>query len=288
MENPAAGTAIGPMVIVAIDRRDPRPLTQDELAARFLPDGTRRLVALARWRPLGQWIFRLTENRMPGLWAGMLCRKRYIDDQALDAAEAGLDAAVILGAGMDTRAYRLPPLERIPVYEIDLARNIARKRDRLRRLYGTVPDHVRLVAIDFETEDPAAELAAAGYPATAKTLFVWEAVTQYLAESSVRAIFEFLAKAPAGSRLVFTYVRRDFLDGTAMFGAEAMYRDFVVKNGLWKFGLHPSQVAGFLAEYGWRVTDHAGPPEFTDRYLRPSGRDLPVSEIERAVTAEKI
>lgn len=285
--NPAAQTAIGPMVIVAIDQWDRHPLIHDELAGRFLPGGTGVLLAAARWRPVEQWIFRLSEKRVSGLWASMLCRKRYIDDQALDAAQAGAEAAVILGAGMDTRAYRLPALGRIPVYEVDLPANINRKRDRLRRIYGTVPDHVRLVPVDFETRDLADELTAAGFPAGAKTLFVWEAVTQYLAESSVRATFEFLAKAPAGSRLVFTYVRRDFLDGAAMYGAEPMYQDFVVKRGLWKFGLHPHQVADFLSEYGWRETDHAGQKEFTERYVRPSGRRLAVSEIERAVTAEK-
>ena len=62
---------------------------------------------------------------------------------------------------------------------------------------------------------------------------------------------------------------------------------FVVKQGLWKFGLHPEQVAGFLAEYGWRECEQVGPDEYADRYLEPAGRTLTASEIERAVYAER-
>jgi methyltransferase (TIGR00027 family) len=196
-----------------------------------------------------------------------------------------VDTVVILGAGMDTRAYRLPVLA--PVYEVDLPGNVDRKRVALHRIFGEVPDHVTLVPTDFETEDPAETLAAAGYRPGRRVFFAWEAVTQYLTERGVRRTFEFLAEAPTGSRLVFTYVRRDFLDGRALYRAEAAYRDFVVKQRLWHFGMHPEEVAGFLAEYGWREIEQAGAAEFLTRYVRPAGRDLPVSEIERSVYAEK-
>jgi methyltransferase (TIGR00027 family) len=59
----------------------------------------------------------------------MLCRKCYIDEKLLDAAE--IDAVVILGAGFDTRVYRLPDLTGIPVYEVDLPANIEAERARL-------------------------------------------------------------------------------------------------------------------------------------------------------------
>ena len=98
---------------------------------------------------------------------------------------------------------------------------------------------------------------------------------------------DYLAGGAPGSGLAFTFVRKDFLNGQAMYGAEAAYQDFVVKQGLWKFGLHPEQVAGFLAEYGWRECEQVGPDEYADRYLEPAGRTLTASEIERAVYAER-
>ncbi|MEU4248408.1 hypothetical protein AB0F15_13470 [Amycolatopsis sp. NPDC026612] len=58
-----------------------------------------------------------------------------------------------------------------------------------------------------------------------------------------------------------------------------------MKRRLWRFGMDPAQVAGLLAEYGWTEHEQLGPREFTDRYLEPAGRRLPVSEIERSVYA---
>lgn len=288
MGSQAAQTALGPMVIVAVDRNDEAPLTDDALAYRLLPAGMRLGVTVTRWSPLRRAMIRATERKLPGMWASFLCRKRYIDDSLHDAARSGLDAVVSLGAGLDTRAYRLPALAETPVYEIDLPGNIERKRALLARLYGEVPEHVTLVPVDFETQNLQDVLAAYGYWRDHKTFFVWEAVTQYLTEEGVRRTFDFLAGARAGSSLVFTYIRKDFLDGIHFYGAEAGYREYVAKRRLWRFGMDPDQVAGFLAEYGWREVEHVGPRVFTDRYVRPSGRDLPVSEVERSVRAGKI
>ena len=71
-----------------------------------------------------------------------------------------------------------------------------------------------------------------------------------------------------------TYVRKDFLEGTALYGGENAYQEFVVKRQLWHFGMDPDQVAKFLADYGWSETEQMGPQEFTHRYLRPRGRGL--------------
>jgi O-methyltransferase involved in polyketide biosynthesis len=57
---------------------------------------------------------------------------------------------------------------------------------------------------------------------------------------------------------------------------------------LWHFGLIPEQVATFLDTYGWREVEQMGSQEFVARYVGPNGRELPVSEIERSVYAEKL
>lgn len=153
------------------------------------------MVALTRWRPLSRLLVSATEKRGRGLYAGFLCRKRYIDDQLTAAIADGIEAVVILGAGFDTRAYRFPALTRLPVFEIDLPENIAAKKALLRKVYGRVPDHVRLVGADFDTENLAEVLGANGFPAHARTFFSWEAVTRYLTEDGVRRAFDFLATA---------------------------------------------------------------------------------------------
>ncbi|MFE0020822.1 SAM-dependent methyltransferase [Amycolatopsis sp. NPDC059021] len=288
MSTGADRTAFGPMVIVAADQHETHPLIDDPWARRLLPAGGRLAVALTRYRPIRRAMIAATEKKIPGLWASMLCRKRYIDDILIAALDdGGIEAVVILGAGFDTRAYRLPALAAIPVYEVDLPANIDRKRAALIQALGHIPGNVTLVPIDFETQNLADTLALHGYTAQRRTFFVWEAVTQYLTEDGVRRTFDVLATAPTGSQLVFTYVRQDFLDGTTRYGAEAAYAEFVVKRQLWRFGMTPGHVAAFLAEYGWHEREQAGPQEFRSRYLEPSARAMPVSDIEHSVHATR-
>ena len=121
-----------------------------------------------------------------------------------------------------------------------------------------------------------------------RTFYMWESVTMYLPETVVRNTLHHLTGSAPGSHLAFTYLRKDFVDGAAMYGAEAAYQSFVVKHGLWKYGINPERVDTLLAEYGWRETEQLGSAEYRDRYLRAAGRNHPVSEIERAVCAERL
>jgi methyltransferase (TIGR00027 family) len=289
MANPASQTAVGPMTIVAAEQHlnETQRLVQDELAYHLLPSSVKPIVRLTRWGPARGLLMNLTEKTAHGIWGSMLCRKRYIDDKLLEAIGA-IDAVVILGAGLDTRAYRMAELRTLPVFEVDLPENITYKRARLQKLYGELPASVHLVPIDFERQNLERLLADHGYRVGQRTFFVWEAVTQYLTEDAVRKTFDFLAKAASGSRLAFTYIRQDFMDGINLYGAAVTYQRFRVKQQLWHFGMVPEQVAAFLGAYGWREAEQMGSQEFVARYVRPCGRELPVSEMERSVYAEKL
>ncbi|AKK25544.1 methyltransferase [Mycobacterium sp. EPa45] len=275
------------MVVVAADQYEATPLVHDPLAAKVLPAPTRFIAAATRWSPVRRALRAATDRRIAGGWASFLCRKRYIDDQLRAAIAKGVDTVVILGAGYDTRAYRLPELAAVPVCEVDLPRNTAGKLAALNRTLGGVPAGVTLLPVDFETDDLAESLRRNGFGADQRTFYIWEAVTQYLTEAAARRMFDYLAQAAPGSGLAFTFLREDFLTGRRMYGAERARQQFVVEYALWRFGLDPAEVAPFLAEYGWREADQAGPSEYAERYLRPAGRDDAVSEIERAVYAER-
>jgi len=286
----SAQTAFGPMVIAAVERYTPPPqrLIDDELAVRFLPPGLRLIVRACRWRLVLDLLVRMTDRYAPGMWGSMLCRKRYADDTVADALTCGIGQIVILGAGLDTRAYRLVAPTDALAFELDQPVNTDYKLRRLRAIYADTPERVRVIPIDFEADDLAATLTAAGFDISRPALFVWEAVTQYLTEQSVRATFTFLAKAAAGSRLIFTYVRADFLDGTNLYGAGPLRERMTGRHDIWKFGLAPEEIAGLLREYGWVEREQVGPAEYAARYLEPAGRRIPVSEIERFVRAEKV
>lgn len=283
--NRAAGTALGPMLIAALECREPHPALRDELAGPMLPAAGRMMAAAGRAAPVRRWLFTVGERTMPGLWGSLVCRKRYIDDALADAVESGVDAVLILGAGMDTRAYRPPLAGAVPVLEVDQPINVGRKRAALHRVFGRVPDGVTLLPVDLGRHDLGAALAHQGFALDRRLFVIWEAVTQYLTADDVAATLDVLSGAGAGSRLAFTYVRRDFLDGTNLYGAARAHRNFVRRQRLWTFGLHPDGVAGLLAEHGWSEVEQVGPAEYAGRYL--ASRGLAASEIERAVLAER-
>lgn len=288
-ENKAAATAFGPMVLSAIEHNEPpeRRLVDDPLARRFLPARLRAVVDATRARLLRDTMIGASERSGPGLWAGIACRKRYIDDN-LAAAMGSTDAVVVLGAGLDTRAYRLAQHSTAPVFEVDLPVNIARKHDIVDHALGGVPSSVQLVAVDFETESFAQALTAHGYRRDARTFVIWEGVTQYLTADAVDATFAQLRECAPGSRIDFTYIRSDFIDGTNHYGARSVYRRFVGRrHPLWLSGLDPAHVSDYLAEYGWRLVEDAGPDEFMRRYVQPTGRTITTSPIERSVLAER-
>jgi len=285
----AARTAFGPMVIVACEQYLPEPqrLIRDNLALRFLPPAVRLLTGACKWGFVRQALMNKAEKSAPGGWAGIACRKRYIDDKVSEAVAAGIDSVVVLGAGLDTLACRLVARADVHAYEVDLPSNIEYKQAGMRATYGRVPRGVALVPVDFETDDLGNALVKNGLRIEKATMFVWEAVTQYLTEEGVRKTLAFLSKAGAGSRMVFTYVRKDFLDGADFYGAQQIYKRFVAGR-VWHFGLAPEKVRAFLSEYGWTERGQAGRSEFASRYVEPAGRHLPVFGIERCVYAEKL
>lgn len=173
--NPVAQTAFGPMVLVAVEQNEPpgRRLVDDDLAELFLPAPLRWLVAATRWAPARRLMIRGSEFTGPGMWVNMACRKRFIDDKLNEVLD-DIDAVVILGAGLDTRAYRLTRRVRVPVFEADQPVNIAMKAKTVRRVLGEPPLSVRLVALDFERDDLLTSLAEHGYRTDYRAFFVCE------------------------------------------------------------------------------------------------------------------
>lgn len=279
--NPAAQTAFGPMVLAAVEHNEAadRRLVDDDLAESFLPAGLRTVVRLSRFAPLRAAIIAASERAGPGLWASIACRKRYVDERISDPASE-IDAIVILGSGLDTRPYRIARYSDLPVYELDQPVNIERKTTAVHRVLGGMPASVRLAGVDFEHDDVMDVLAHNGFRDTGRTLFIWEGVTQYLTPEAVHSMFEQLRAVEPGSRLIFTYVRQDFIDGTDLHGAEAVHRKFRRRAQIWKSGMEPERVEETLRAYGWTVVEQAGPSYYRDTYIRPTGRKIGASPIE--------
>src|SRR5512136_1800548 len=110
---------MGPTATVAVEQYFPRNqrIIEDGLAYRILPFGVRAFVWIAHFDRVRSWAVRAIDKRAPGIWGGVMCRKRYIDEKITEASSQ-IDAAVNLGAGFDTRAYRLPAFAKVPVWEV--------------------------------------------------------------------------------------------------------------------------------------------------------------------------
>jgi len=277
-----------PMALVAIEQSFPQKerILDDALAYRMLSFGPKIFVRAMRSDWTRRRVIELSERTQPGIWGGLLCRKRYIDEKLL-ASRDKVRSVVNLGAGFDTRLYRLPGLASLLAWEVDQSENMEAKKRRLREALGSLPSNVKLISIDFDREDLSAILTSQGYSTSMRTFFLMEAVTQYLTGAGIATTFDFLAKAASGSHLVFSYVRKDFFDGRAMYGWEAGYRRFVL-SGIWQSAMEPDHIPDFLVKHGWKVLEHKGYDEMARAYIAPAGRALTSTPVERMIFALKM
>lgn len=132
-------------------------------------------------------------------------RTRAIDAALRDAIEAGVRQLVVLGAGLDARAWRMPELAEVSVLEVDHPSTQAFKRARIGARSPAARD-VRFVAVDFARDSLGDSLERAGHDAAAPTFWLWEGVTPYLPLAAIRATLAAVASrsAPA-SRIAVTY-----------------------------------------------------------------------------------
>ena len=290
MSKAASKTGLGPTVLVAIEQFFPESQRgiEDEFAYRILPFGMKLFVSLMRFSSIRNWMIRASEKDLPGMWAGMICRKKYIDDTlARSVHESEIDTIINLGAGFDTRIFRVPESMNMQIFEIDQPEIIQKKKKQLSGLSYAIPFNVKLVSVDFDQEEIEPAIRSKGASFESKSFFILEAVTQYLTEQGIGKTFDFLSKASSGSQLVFTYIRRDFLEGKVLYGWEKGYHKYVLKDRVWLFGMDPGEWPSFLKQYGWEVLEDVSYEELSSEYIHPTGRNLSSAPVERILHARK-
>ena len=166
----------------------------DPLALPILGQDADRAIALAKERP---------ERRPLRLFIAM--RSRFAEDSAAHAIANGVRQILVLGAGLDTFAYRLERTDDLRVFELDHPATQAEKRRRLTEAQIAEPAHVSYVAHDFEGGSMTAALQAAGLDPDRAAFVLWLGVTPYLTEEAVFATLGELASWPGGTEVVFDY-----------------------------------------------------------------------------------
>ena len=141
------------------------------------------------------------------VFTGVVGRARFVEDCLEAALAAGATQYVLLGAGLDTFAWRREDLvDRLRVIEVDHPSTQNYKRERLAELGIAEPKNLELVAIDFERETLDAALDRSGFAPSATTFLSWMGVLNYLTHESTLATIESIARCTApGSRLVFDF-----------------------------------------------------------------------------------
>jgi methyltransferase (TIGR00027 family) len=296
-EGRASRTAEYVALFRAIESRRPagQRLFDDPFAKRFLSPPLAGVAALSCLPGMADLLSIIIDRRWAGARSSAVARTRLIDDALQEALADGVEQVVILGAGFDSRAYRLPALGKIAVFEVDHPDTLAKKRAVLERGSVDVPPRVRFVATDFRAGDLERAMDEAGYRKDATTFIVWEGVTAYLTASAVDATLRWCANAAPGSRLLFTYVHRAVLEDPAAFaGTKALFATLSAASEQWTFGLDPVELASYLEQRGLELEEDIGSADYRARYLPRSSRTvrgyefyrLAIARVPRPVQAE--
>jgi methyltransferase (TIGR00027 family) len=155
-----------------------------------------------------EWLTIILGHPFAKQWrAGFLVRNRYAEDCLAECVERGLQQYAILGAGLDTFAFRQPPWAKsLCIYEIDQPATQHWKCDRLAAASIAIPSNLTFVPIDFEKTALLGALQAVNFDFGSKTFCSWLGVTQYLTPDAIRATLEYVLSLPRGSEIVLSFV----------------------------------------------------------------------------------
>jgi methyltransferase (TIGR00027 family) len=237
------------------------------VAESTLPEGTRvcydpyaihfvspEVIEFARKNPEKTKAMREHYERLfPGLGNSIRARVRYFDDFVAEAVDDGIEQLVVLGAGYDTRAYRIDGLkERVKVFEVDHPDTQEVMMEKIEKIFGALPLHVAYVPLDFEKDGLGPRLMEMGYDRSKKTLFVMEGLIMYIPPKAVDDVFSFIVNnSGKGSWVIFDYYPDFMVDGESELDVANNIRNFLIQQGEpLKFGIREGSVEAFLTERG--------------------------------------
>jgi methyltransferase (TIGR00027 family) len=263
--------------------RSPHSPCYDPVARALLPPPWRQLLAMidlaGPGRGLAEWMVRVA---MGGLAGHVELRTALIDHAVREAVDAGVSQLVVLGAGLDARAFRLDGLGAVDVFEVDHPATQAWKRRRAQALAHRARA-LSFVPVDFSRTSLNEGLGASAHDPVRPSVWVWEGVTMYLPPGATSAALrDIAARSASGSRLVLTYLRPEVTaKGRAGSLSHPLFR--AISEPL--LGLYPSeQLRALLAAHGFEVLSDEWPAQAAPRFGRRV-RLGPFTPSERVVVA---
>lgn len=285
-------------------RDDPQPVLDDPWGDRLIPASM--LIAAVAQRDSGAYdtVGEASEEelisfsdevlRVSPAFTNVILRSRYTEDALSTAIARGVKQYVLIGAGFDSYALRMPSqASGLKVIEVDHPATQALKLERIRECGVTVPDGVQFVAADLSSEGLDDALARSGFDHTTEAFFSWLGVTMYLSrEANMATLAKIAACSAAGSQLVFSYLDQKLFepDGTS---EAALFDDLEqrVKSVGEPFvsGFYPASLRADLDALGLKLQEDLNEFELVKRYdpdgingLKPADR----SHVALVRTAE--
>jgi methyltransferase (TIGR00027 family) len=196
-------------------------------------------------------------------------RSRFCEDSVAGALAEGVRQVVVLGAGLDTFAYRQSAIEGLRVFEVDHPATQVWKKECLAEASIAVPESTTFVALDLSRGSLTQALSAAGHDPRERTFFIWLGVVPYLDECSVQATLRDMAGLPGGCDVVFDYSNAS--DGGPHDSRSADHAALAARvanlGEPFRCHLDTDPLLALLRSLGFTRTDDLGPPGIRARYF---------------------
>jgi methyltransferase (TIGR00027 family) len=222
------------------------------------------------------------------LRAFVVARSRYAEEELALGVRRGVRQYVILGAGLDTFAYRNPhPQGMLHVFEVDHPTTQAWKRARLDEVGIPLSDDLTFTPVDFETQALEEGLQAAGYDPGKSAFFSWLGVTEYLTTDAVMATLRFIASAPKGSGIIFDYmISPSLLTPAQRARFDALARRVALAGEPWQAFFGPGLLTRDLKAMGFEYAEDLGPEEINSKYFRDRKDGLQVGSLSHLMKTQ--
>lgn len=228
---------------------------------------------------------------LAGARAQVTSRSRYTEDRLAAAVRTGLTQYVLLGAGLDSFAYRSELAGRVRVFEVDHPATQKWKRQILADAGIGIPDTLRFVATDLETDSLAARLTAAGFDPGRPALIAWLGVTMYLTEAAIGQTLAVLGGFAPGTELILDYLLpAELRDPGGEQYAQQVGAVAAERGEPWLSFFRPAELTELLATHGLPAVQHVAQRATVDAALwqrSDSLRPLGLSCLAHATVAER-
>lgn len=257
-------------------------LCYDPLARGFLSTTNRVIGMIPPLRKLGLWYL---EQKHPFILDCIPARTRYIDEYVSECVDAGLEQLIILGAGYDSRAYRIEGLKmKVTVFEVDHPATQKRKIELVKKMVDPIPSNVVYVPIDFNKETLPQRMSESGYDKDKKSLFIWEGVTPLLTAEAVHETLKFVAiNSGPGSSIIFNYILKSVVDGTCQIEGATEIRKAFSRGGVLDFhsnrgdrlmfGIDEGTIGAYLSERGFQQIKDISGDYYESQYFTGPNRN---------------